>query len=50
LPTRNTSVRFISVDGKGRVWYGGFWNGILGVVDPGDAEIGEAALRTTAPR
>jgi len=44
LPTRNTSVRFISVDGKGRVWYGGFWNGILGVVDPGDTEIGKAAL------
>ena len=45
LPTRNTSVRFIGVDPKGRVWYGGFWNGILGTIDPGN---GNANLRLGA--
>jgi streptogramin lyase len=45
LPTRNTSVRFTGVDSKGRIWYGGFWNGILGVIDPGDLGVQESALR-----
>ena len=39
LPTRNTSVRFMGVDPKGRAWYGGFWNGILGVIDPGEGQL-----------
>jgi virginiamycin B lyase len=43
LPTRNSSIRFISTDAKGRVWYGGFWNGILGVLDPGQPEVRKAA-------
>ncbi|MGH9786033.1 MAG: hypothetical protein ACRD88_17830 [Terriglobia bacterium] len=38
LPTRNTSVRFMGVDPKGRAWYGGFWNGIIGVIDPGESQ------------
>ncbi len=42
LPTRNTSIRFMGVDRRGRIWYGGFWNGILGVVDPGPSANGEA--------
>lgn len=37
LPTANTSVRFMGVDAKGRAWYGGFWSGKLGVIDPGEA-------------
>ena len=45
LPTRNTSVRFTGVDRKGRIWYGGFWNGILGVIDPGDVGVQESELR-----
>jgi virginiamycin B lyase len=45
LPTRNTSVRFTGIDNKGRIWYGGFWNGILGVIDPGDAGVQQSALR-----
>ena len=49
LPTRNTSVRFTGVDAKGRIWYGGFWNGILGVIDPGDAEV-RKDVRQTASR
>lgn len=41
LPTRNASIRFMGVDARGRIWYGGFWNGILGVVDPDPSENGE---------
>jgi virginiamycin B lyase len=47
LPTRNSSIRFISTDAKGRVWYGGFWNGILGVLDPGQPEVRKAAVEVT---
>lgn len=35
LPTRMASVRFHGIDARGRVWYGGYWNGKLGVIDPG---------------
>jgi len=35
LPTRMASVRFHGIDGNGRAWYGGYWNGKLGVIDPG---------------
>jgi streptogramin lyase len=37
LPTQNSAVRFMGIDPKGRAWYGGFFSGKLGVVDPGDA-------------
>jgi virginiamycin B lyase len=47
LPTRNSSIRFISTDAKGRVWYGGFWNGILGVLDPGQTEVRKAEVEAT---
>ncbi|HEY6622071.1 MAG TPA: carboxypeptidase regulatory-like domain-containing protein [Steroidobacteraceae bacterium] len=36
LPTANASDRFLGIDPQGRVWYGGFWNQKLGVIDPGD--------------
>jgi streptogramin lyase len=36
LPTANAAVRFLGVDPKGRAWFGGFWNGKFGMVDPGD--------------
>ncbi len=36
IPTPNTSVRFMGVDAQGRAWYGGFWSGKLGVIDPGE--------------
>lgn len=36
LPTANASDRFVGIDRQGRVWYGGFWNQKLGVIDPGD--------------
>jgi len=49
LPTRNSSIRFISADEKGRVWYGGFWNGILGVLDPGQSEVRKAELQGDPP-
>lgn len=35
---RNTSVRFMGVDDKGRVWYGGHWGGQIGMIDPGDSD------------
>jgi len=41
MPTRNNSIRFMGVDARGRIWYGSFWNGVLGVVDPGPSETGE---------
>jgi len=34
LPTLHQSVRFTGVDAKGRAWYGGYWTGKLGVIDP----------------
>jgi streptogramin lyase len=34
LPTRIASVRFNGIDPQGRIWYGGYWNGKLGVIDP----------------
>jgi streptogramin lyase len=34
LPTRMASVRFHGIDARGRAWYGGYWNGKLGVIDP----------------
>jgi virginiamycin B lyase len=34
---RNTSVRFMGVDGKGRAWYGGHWGGQIGMIDPGNS-------------
>lgn len=45
LPTRNTSVRFMGVDARGRAWYGGFWNGILGVIDLGEGNGQVSSLR-----
>jgi virginiamycin B lyase len=36
LPTSNAADRFVGIDPQGRVWYGGFWNQKLGVIDPGD--------------
>ena len=44
IPTANTSVRFMGVDAKGRAWYGGFWSGKLGVIDPGE---GGSQLRSS---
>ncbi len=38
LATANAAVRFLGVDPKGRAWFGGFQNGIFGVVDPGDGD------------
>ena len=37
IPTPDSSVRFMGVDAKGRAWYGGFWSGKLGVIDPGES-------------
>jgi streptogramin lyase len=34
LPTRMASVRFHGIDSRGRAWYGEYWNGKLGVIDP----------------
>ncbi len=36
LPSRNSGLRFMAVDPKGRAWYGGYWSGVLGMIDPGD--------------
>jgi streptogramin lyase len=36
IPTRNSNSRFIGVDGKSRVWFTEYWNGKIGVLDPGD--------------
>lgn len=35
---RNTSVRFMGVDAKGRAWYGGHWGGQIGMIDPGNTD------------
>jgi streptogramin lyase len=40
LATRNASIRFMGIDAKGRIWYGGFWTGKLGEIDPGYATTG----------
>jgi streptogramin lyase len=36
LGSPNASVRFMDIDAQGRIWYGGYWNEWLGVLDPGD--------------
>lgn len=36
IPSRNSGLRFMAVDPKGRAWYGGYWSGVLGMIDPGD--------------
>jgi virginiamycin B lyase len=43
LPTRNTSVRFHGVDPRGRAWYGGFWSGKIGVIDPTGGSMSTAS-------
>jgi len=36
LGSPNASARFMGIDADGRIWYGGYWNEKLGVLDPGD--------------
>jgi streptogramin lyase len=43
IPTPDASPRFISIDPMGRVWFGEFFAGKIGVVDP-DAQQGQIAL------
>ena len=40
LASPNASVRFMGIDADGRIWYGGYWNERLGVLDPGDSPRG----------
>jgi virginiamycin B lyase len=43
IPTRAASPRFIGIDPMGRVWFGEFFAGKIGVVDPGGRR-GQVAL------
>ena len=43
IPTPDASPRFISIDPMGRVWFGEFFAGKIGVVDP-DGQRGQVAL------
>jgi streptogramin lyase len=36
IPSPNAAPRFISLDGKGRVWFTEWMNGKIGLIDPGD--------------
>jgi streptogramin lyase len=37
LPHNQSYPRFLSIDDKGRIWFGEWWNSRLGMMDPGDA-------------
>jgi virginiamycin B lyase len=38
IPTHGASPRFVGLDSKGRVWFAEWWNGKIGVVDPGGSK------------
>jgi virginiamycin B lyase len=35
MPHNESYPRFLSIDDQGRIWFGEWWNGRLGVLDPG---------------
>jgi streptogramin lyase len=35
IPTRGAIPRFIDMDKQGRIWFGEWWTGKIGVLDPG---------------
>jgi len=45
LASPNASVRFMGIDAAGRIWYGGYWNERLGLLDPGDSPRGLISSR-----